>query len=74
MEIWNYYNSTAVDIGKNIKIYLPKVSAAQMFQVSSTLLKIGTEDQIADMFTKGVIERLFVPLRNTLMGWDPQEK
>jgi hypothetical protein len=39
-----------------------------------SLLKIGTEDQIADIFTKGVIEKLFVPLRNKLMGWDPQEK
>ena len=32
------------------------------------LLKIGTEDQLTDIFTKGVVERLFVPLRNKLMG------
>ena len=38
-----------------------------------TLLKIGTEDQISDIFTKGVIEKLVVPLRNTRMGWNPQE-
>ena len=33
------------------------------------LVKIGTQDQIADIFTKGVEEELFVPLRNRLMGW-----
>jgi len=31
--------------------------------------KIDSEDQIADIFTKGVSEDLFVPLRNKLMGW-----
>jgi hypothetical protein len=38
------------------------------------LLKIATEDQLADIFTKGVMEELFVPLRNKLMGWDPEEE
>ena len=37
-------------------------------------LKIATEDQLADIFTKGVVENLFVPLRNELMGWDPEEE
>jgi SUMO ligase MMS21 Smc5/6 complex component len=32
------------------------------------LKKIDTEDQISDIFTKGVIEKLFIPLRNKLMG------
>ena len=30
---------------------------------------ISTEEQIADIFTKGVGPNLFVPLRNVLMGW-----
>ena len=33
------------------------------------LVKIDTEQQLADIFTKGVEEKLFVPLRNRLMGW-----
>ena len=33
------------------------------------LVKIDTEQQLADIFTKGVEEKLFVPLRNKLMGW-----
>ena len=33
------------------------------------LKKIGTEDQLADIFTKGVKAELFVPLRDRLMGW-----
>ena len=33
------------------------------------LVKIGTKDQIADIFTKGVEEFLFLPLRDRLMGW-----
>ena len=33
------------------------------------LLQIGTTDQLADIFTKGVVSELFVPLRNKLMGW-----
>ena len=33
------------------------------------LLKINTEDQLADIFTKGVNVNLFVPLRDQLMGW-----
>ena len=37
-------------------------------------LKIATEDQLADVFTKGVVEELFVTLRNKLMGWDPEEE
>ena len=32
------------------------------------MLKMAMEDQLADTFTKGVTERLFVPLRNELMG------
>ena len=31
--------------------------------------KIGTENQIANVFTKGVEEFLFPPLRDRLMGW-----
>ena len=38
------------------------------------LLKMATEDQLADTFTKGVVENLFVLLRNELMGWDPEEE
>lgn len=34
-----------------------------------TIHKIGTTDQLGDIFTKGVVERLFVPLRDQLMGW-----
>ena len=33
------------------------------------LVKVDTEDQLADIFTKGVEEKLFVPLRNRLMRW-----
>ena len=33
------------------------------------LVKITTEDQIADIFTKGVEEFLYLPLRDRLMGW-----
>ena len=33
------------------------------------LLKIATEDQLADMFTKGMCKQLHIPLRNELMGW-----
>ena len=40
----------------------------------TVLLKTATEDQLADTFTKGVVEELFVPLRNKLMGWDPEEE
>ena len=32
------------------------------------LLKTVTDDQLSDTLTKGVTERLFVPLRNELMG------
>ena len=32
------------------------------------MLKTATEDQLADVFTKAATERLFVPLRNELMG------
>ena len=32
------------------------------------LVKIGTEDQLGDIFTKGVEEYLFVPMRDCLMG------
>ena len=35
-----------------------------------TIHKIGTTDQIGDIFTKGVVERLFIPLRDRLMGWE----
>ena len=31
--------------------------------------KIKSEEQIADIFTKGVEEELFTPLRNKLMEW-----
>ena len=34
-----------------------------------TIHKISTEDQLADIFTKGVEESLFTPLRDQLMGW-----
>ena len=37
---------------------------------SIELSKIDTEDQIGDIFTKGVTEILYCPLRNKLMGWD----
>ena len=30
---------------------------------------IDTEEQIADIFTKGLIPRLFQKLRKLLMGW-----
>ena len=36
------------------------------------LVKIDTEDQLADIFTNGVEEKLFVLLRNRLMGWSDQ--
>ena len=36
------------------------------------LVKIGTQDQLGDIFTKGVEEHLFVPLRDRLMGWNSQ--
>ena len=36
---------------------------------SIKLVRVDTEDQLADIFTKGVEEKLFVPLRNRLMGW-----
>ena len=41
-------------IGKNIDIEIKK---------------IDSEDQIADIFTKGVSKDLFVLLCNKLMGW-----
>ena len=31
--------------------------------------KINSEDNLGDLFTKGVKAELFVPLRNKLMGW-----
>ena len=34
--------------------------------------KIATEDQLADIFTKGVKKELFIPLRDKLMGWSSQ--
>ena len=37
-------------------------------------LKTAIEDQLADMFTEGAVKNLFVPLRNKLMGWDPEEE
>ena len=36
------------------------------------LVKVDTEEQLADIFTKGVEEKLFTPLRNRLMGWSSQ--
>ena len=35
--------------------------------------RIDSEDNLGDLLTKGVEERLFVPLRNRLMGWLTQE-
>lgn len=32
--------------------------------------KIDTQFQLADIFTKGLLEETFVPLRDRLMGWD----
>ena len=32
--------------------------------------KIDTEKQLGDIFTKGLVEAKFVPLRDRLMGWD----
>jgi hypothetical protein len=32
--------------------------------------KINTGDQLADLFTKGLVESKFTPLRDKLMGWD----
>lgn len=32
--------------------------------------KIDTLDQLADIFTKGLVEDKFAPLRDRLMGWD----
>ena len=34
--------------------------------------KIDTKDQLADVFTKGLVEEKFRPLRDRLMGWDLQ--
>ena len=34
------------------------------------LVKIASEDQLANIFTKGVREELFCPLRDRLMGWN----
>ena len=31
--------------------------------------KIDSKDNLRDLFTKGVEEALFIPLRNKLMGW-----
>jgi hypothetical protein len=35
--------------------------------------KINTVDQLADLFTKGLVEAKFTPLRDKLMGWDLQD-
>ena len=35
-----------------------------------TIHKIDTKDQLADVFTKGVEDKLFKPLRDKLMGWE----
>ena len=32
--------------------------------------KVATEDQLADIMTKGLVEDKFKPLRDRLMGWD----
>lgn len=32
--------------------------------------KIESEKQLGDIFTKGLVEAKFVPLRDRLMGWD----
>ena len=34
--------------------------------------KIETENQLADIMTKGLVEDKFRPLRDRLMGWDLQ--
>ena len=36
--------------------------------------KIDTKDQLADLMTKGAVERVFVPLRDRLMGWDLESR
>ena len=33
------------------------------------VVSISTHDQLADQFTKGLIETLFVKARKELMGW-----
>ena len=35
-----------------------------------TIHKIDTKEQLADVFTKGVEDKLFKPLRDKLMGWE----
>ena len=40
---------------------------------SIDVVRIDSEDNLADLFTKGVEEHLFVPLRDKLMGWFMQQ-
>ena len=35
--------------------------------------KIATDQQLADIFTKGLVEDKFTPLRDKLMGWDLEQ-
>lgn len=36
--------------------------------------KIETHNQLADIMTKGLVEAVFAPLRDRLMGWDLEEE